>query len=268
MSELFNIKDIIMYFAYVSPEGSSIYNTREEKDGIIKIQNDLETLRFHYPDCYLLLAGDLNARTKDLLDYLPDDDLSHIFGDTDYDSSTFCTARNNRDSVFINNFGKSLVTICCLFDVHILNGRFSNDINGEYTCNANDGVSVVDYIAASTDLFPYISNFEVLDIDESDHFPITCTLSLKRVQNDSLTPQRYAKDSICIQERQTFKWNEIHKIEFQSKTAYLLQIKREQLTHEIPLDIDKAISTLLSIYYEAGSNMLVRPYKVKSSQPV
>ena len=154
------------------------------------------------------------------------------------------------------------------FDIHILNGRFSNDINGEYTCNANDGVSVVDYTAASADLFPYISNFEVLDIDESDHFPITCTLSLKRVQNDSLTPQRYATDSICIQERQKFKWNEIHKIEFQNKTTYLLQIKHEQLTHEIPLDIDKAISTLLSIYYEAGSNMLVRPYKVKSSQPV
>ena len=80
-----------MYFAYVSPEGSDIYSTLEEKDRIVKIQNDFETLQCHYTDCHLLLVGPLNARTKDLLDYLPDDNLSHIFRDTDYDCSTFCT---------------------------------------------------------------------------------------------------------------------------------------------------------------------------------
>jgi len=39
-SQLFNIENIIFYVAYVSPKKSSLYDNLEEKDGIIKIQNE------------------------------------------------------------------------------------------------------------------------------------------------------------------------------------------------------------------------------------
>ena len=52
-----------------------------------------------------------------------DDNLSYFFGDTDYDGSAFNLAKNNKDMT-CNNFGKSLLNLCCLYDIHILNGRF------------------------------------------------------------------------------------------------------------------------------------------------
>ena len=62
-----------------------------------------------------------------------------------------------------------------MFDIHFLNGRFSGDRCGEFTCFLNDGASVVDYMIASSVLFKYITDFKVLSRDDSDHFPITCS---------------------------------------------------------------------------------------------
>ena len=46
------MSDVIMYFTYVSPEGSTIYNNTEYSDysnGITKIYDDLETLGLIIP---------------------------------------------------------------------------------------------------------------------------------------------------------------------------------------------------------------------------
>ena len=57
----------------------------------------------------------------------------------------------------------------------MFNGRFPSDIGGEYTCLSNDGVSAVDYMIASSVFFQYVTDFAVLDKDDSDHFPISCS---------------------------------------------------------------------------------------------
>ena len=102
----------------------------------------------------------------------------HIFGTVDYDGSYFNNPRCSKDIIRGNIFGKLLVNLCCLFDIHILNGRFSGDSDGNLTCFSNDGASLVDYTIASSNLFPYIRNFYVLDRDDLDHFPISCELAL------------------------------------------------------------------------------------------
>ena len=78
-SELYdNINDILLILTYVAPARSPIYTT-DNDDGINLLNEKLLDIKAAYPN-----AGDLNARTKGFLDYIPYDDLDFDFGDTDY----------------------------------------------------------------------------------------------------------------------------------------------------------------------------------------
>lgn len=46
----------------------------------------------------------------------------------------------------------------------------------QVTCFSGEGASVVDYMIVTEDLFKYITHFNVLDRDDSDHLPISCQL--------------------------------------------------------------------------------------------
>ena len=93
------------------------------------MQSNIECIFTEHPNTSLFIAGDLNRRCKDFLDYIPDDNLFHIFGTVDYDGSYFNSPRRSKD-IRGNNYGKLLVNLCCLFDIHILNGRFTGDSDG------------------------------------------------------------------------------------------------------------------------------------------
>ena len=55
-------KDILMYFTYIPHEGASVYKSRNEKNGICEMgDNILNLLAKHY-DMNIFLAGDVNAR--------------------------------------------------------------------------------------------------------------------------------------------------------------------------------------------------------------
>jgi len=71
-----------------------------------------------------------------------------------------CLGRN-KDIIRYNNFGRILVDLCCTYNIHIENGRCTVDSDDNYTCNANEGYSVVDYHLVSPELFPFISYFNV-----------------------------------------------------------------------------------------------------------
>ena len=82
-------KNIILYFTYVSPEGSSLYDMQAGnrielmQDKIIAISSDLPYTSF-------IIAGDLNARVKDLHDYIPCYDLDFVFNQqVDYPCDIF-----------------------------------------------------------------------------------------------------------------------------------------------------------------------------------
>ena len=68
---------------------------------------------FETNTCAFLLVGDLNARTRDLKDFIPRDDLQYIFGETDYERDYYDIPRNNkdRDVYLINQFGQSLIDL-------------------------------------------------------------------------------------------------------------------------------------------------------------
>ncbi|KAH3740127.1 hypothetical protein DPMN_046822 [Dreissena polymorpha] len=56
-------------------EGSCYFNDQDEKNGISQMFDNLETITNNYPQALLYIAGDLNSRCKDFLDYIPFDDL-------------------------------------------------------------------------------------------------------------------------------------------------------------------------------------------------
>ena len=68
-----------MYFSYISPEGSTIYTGYDQQNGIIRMKENVENLKLFYPDTMLFLSGDFNARIKDRIDFIPEDNLSYIF---------------------------------------------------------------------------------------------------------------------------------------------------------------------------------------------
>ena len=98
------------------------------------------------------MAGDLNTRIGNLQDFIPHDDLEYIFGETEYPTDPFEMSRASKDETQ-NRFGISLLDLCCMYNIHVLNGRLFEDVKGEITCVANAGRSVVDYMVASTSLF-------------------------------------------------------------------------------------------------------------------
>ena len=122
----------------------------------------------------MIIAGDLNARTGGLTDFILDNYDDSSSDQLDYDE--FSQQRNSKD-MQANNFGRVLVDLCCKLNVHILNGRFDGDKYGEFTCCTAQGVSIVDYIIASTSLFKFVKNFTVGTVDISDHFPISCQVA-------------------------------------------------------------------------------------------
>ena len=68
------------------------------------------------------IGGDLNARTGNANDYLIDDGVDFLPQMEWYDVSNFTIPRTSEDNI-INNFGRSLLTLCQELDIHIVNGR-------------------------------------------------------------------------------------------------------------------------------------------------
>ena len=190
-------KDIVIIYTYVAPEHSAIY-TADEPNGIEILQGTVDTVISEYPNVNILLLGDFNARTSNNLDYIPHDDISFVFNDsnTDYPSDIFNLDRSSKDKK-INKFGLSLIEMCCTYDIHIMNGRLFNDKVGNFTCFYNNGKSVVDYMICSTSLFESVKNFGVGEEDFSDHFPLYCTLSLCH--------ETFSQSDLCILNETNFE---------------------------------------------------------------
>ncbi|WAQ98399.1 hypothetical protein MAR_022772 [Mya arenaria] len=88
--------DLILIFTYLSPERSVIYEN-ENSDGVDILHRKLLLITSDFHSATILLAGDLNARTGDLKDFIPNDDLDYICGETSYPRYIFNTSRTTKD---------------------------------------------------------------------------------------------------------------------------------------------------------------------------
>ncbi|MEW8544944.1 MAG: reverse transcriptase family protein [Candidatus Thiodiazotropha sp.] len=260
---LFNKKnDIVMLFPYVSPEGSPIYNETDGINGIEILEDYLLQIVLRYPDASLLVAGDLNARCGSLQDTLSDDNIDHIFeGETAYENDYFEIYRKSKDLIQ-NLFGVSLIDLCKSFSIHIVNGRLHNDTDGEITCTANDGCSVVDYFIVSTNLFSDISDFEVGERSESVHFPLHCTFNFNMSKCNDTENDFSRSDEIF----QRYTWKEDRKQQFVDNFKRLYIELKSRLIITIGNSLDESLNIIVNLYQNAAKCMISNSSRQKRIQ--
>ena len=80
----------LYFITYILPAGSPLYSNQLNNTGIFLLDETLLNPKHEYPDCYLYVADDFNARTRDFRDYIPTDNLEFLYhGVVDYESATF-----------------------------------------------------------------------------------------------------------------------------------------------------------------------------------
>ena len=138
-----------------------------------------------------------------------------------------------------------------------MNVRLFNDKDGNFTCFANNGTSVVDYMIASTTLFPKFTNFGIDNFDISDHMPIYCTLTLNVESHmllDNTFRQAQGNESYAYEK---YRWKQEHKDVFLTKFRENFQNFQQHFrNHEIStIDL---LPDFIRLFQNSAENMKCR----------
>ena len=147
--------------------------------------------------------------------------------------------------------------MCCTLNIHILNGRLFEDREGNITCISGNGASVVDYSIVSTDLFPLVTDFEILTRDESDHFPIKCSLGLqvKHHPGTKTSAQNLNGSQEIFHKLDKYYWKEEKKDLFVSTFTLKCNLIYDELLQLINLDTAAMISKLNHLYTSTAEDL-------------
>lgn len=262
----FNLSmDILCFFLYIPPEGSNRYTG--ELNGIEILRQKILEVSVDFPNHQLIITGDLNARTGNELDYILNDDISYIPNTDAYVESSFNIKRKSKDKT-VNNFGKTLLDTCKEFGIHIVNGRKGKDLEGDFTFMSSRGESVIDYVVTTPDIFDLIDDFEIMQEDLSNHFPLLILLNCgkySRSQNEH--------DNVKTTNFVRYRWSEDGVERFVQlmgdDTSSMNYVQYENLVNDCR--INEAVELLISVIHRASVNMKQNckgSSKAKGAQPV
>ena len=172
-------KDIYIAFTYFPP-----YNSTFLKEHEVDLFTELEKQLSKYMSIGdIFIFGDLNSRTKTLPDFIVDDELhaSVLDNGLEYKADNQLTERINPDQGH-NEYGLKLLSLCKSTGVRIVNGRHGEGHSNDFTFNGARGLSTIDYLITTPDMFNFISKFIVCNFTPfSDHAPLhfefDCSLS-------------------------------------------------------------------------------------------
>ena len=136
--EFFRVhKDIFVAFVYIPP-CSSKYAKRQSEGMFDKLENDISKLP---ENADIIIMGDLNGRTKDLIDNNGNfkEPRDEIFDALKQDTNK--PRRYNRDAKKKNTQGQNIINFCHSMNLHILNGRIIGDTLGNYTYYGKLGIA-------------------------------------------------------------------------------------------------------------------------------
>ena len=158
--------------------------------------------------------------------------------------------------------------MCCLFDIHLLNGRLYDDFDGNFTCVTARGTSVVDYHAVSSDLFKSVQYFKIDDHDESDHFPVHSRLIFTHTDDNQQSCNSGFIENEKYSVFEKYRWDDRYRVQFLERFRELLENLHVDTNFSI-CTIDEAISQLVNVYKSAAGLMKVngRSKRQNFSQP-
>lgn len=197
--DFFSLEKHLYICASYLPHEQSQYLLHREKDVIENIETDFADLS---QNGYILLLGDLNARTGVLKDYVIDDCDLNVTDDDLYIVDENVGSRCNQDNV-VNDRGTKLTELCIQSRLRILNGRTLGDSQGLFTCHRPQGSSTVDYMILSEEMIHRVQFFTVHDKrDLSDHCKISMQMKCRVRKPDA------HKQINMSPMPPTFKWDE------------------------------------------------------------
>ena len=183
--EFFNLQnDIYLCFAYCVPASSKVLQRDFMPDDVYD-SLDGQLAEYSAPG-ELILMTDANARTLTGLDYIENEDNTHIpIPSPDiYEVDPIATYPRNNLDMGTNSYGERFLETCRKVPLRMCNGRKVGDLIGNFTCyHRNTGQSTVDYCAVSPELFQKVLFFLVSLVLPvcSDNTPISITLNLTRL---------------------------------------------------------------------------------------
>jgi hypothetical protein len=113
------------------------------------------------------LEGDFNVRTIALLDTIDINDLYELLEAlklVDIEQPSVVAKWLNHDAD-VGGWGHELLDLCCDVGLFILNGQTFGDELVEFTCLANGGHNIVDYIVGSPVIWQVATHLKVITDD-------------------------------------------------------------------------------------------------------
>ena len=186
--------DLYICFAYCVPANSSVLANNSCMPSDV-YEDLLDKLSQCSSDGQLILLGDMNARTKNMADFIVNEDNHDIPVPPPemYETDTVETrCRNNYDQGF-NSYGPKFIDLCKTVPLRILNGRTLGDLFGKFTCFTPNGNSTVDYAAVSPPLVKTVRYFRVTNLMPhlSDHAPIEMAFKVHTIISNNQTKYTY-----------------------------------------------------------------------------
>ena len=209
-------ENIILGLTYIPPIQSKYYNDEE----ILNLEREITSVCSK--NKYVIITGDLNARTAMLKDYTRVDNFFSDIFDFDAETRSFFDKtpilqkynvpleRATKDCKK-NNTGNWLIETCKNNNLFIVNGRIGKDRHiGAPTFRDK---SVIDYTVSTADCFAWLSDFEIIELDpifSDGHSLISWSLG---VQNTDISNTSNLND--YEQKRNTkYKWTDTSKENF------------------------------------------------------
>ena len=254
-------ENLMLGISYVPPTQSKYYNAEE----ILSLEREITSVCSN--NKYVLITGDINARTAKLSDYIRADDfLSDVF-DFDNETRSFFdkvnileqynipTERESRDNK-TNNTGNWLIETCKNNNLFIVNGRVGKDkYLGAPTFRDK---SLIDYTICTAECFAWLSDFEIIELDaifSDGHSLLSWSLQAEglRTYNNS-NSNNEAKNT-----KPKFRWSENTKEQFiaQINLAEVLHVKQKLDTLEPNSEnINRYTNEISTIFENAAQKSL------------
>lgn len=226
------LSDVLLICVYIPPMGSTYYDTRDEKNGVNMLENCILDLLDKITDCSILLCGDFNARTGNM-------NTTESWQNADIREDIFVGTRASQDEI-INEYGRSLLTLCASFDLVILNGYINGRNSGKFTFVSSTGCSVIDYFMISRDVLPSCHSLIIEDSITSPHMCIELSIEADVERCTGNVSKEIERDRRCV-------WNE------QMTDIYLTNL-RSGMTRLLPIDqielVNVDVHTLTNMFTE------------------
>ena len=242
--------DAILVCVYVHPVGSPYYSDKEENNGVLHLENCLLHLSVVFPECSMIVCGDLNARTGKL--NVGNDDVTDVRNDV-------LSCRMSQDDV-INEFGQTLLAVCLGHELIIGNGCIPGETGGNFTNMSTRGNSVIDYFLVSKELLALCSNLNVSENILTSHLCLELTMTFNSEVNVN------SKEDKVIGYK--FIWDPAFAEQFQRDLNELFD---EFKTNTLPTqDIERMTDGILDCYVKAGEPLkrrIVYGMRLRQAQP-